>query len=219
MIGQGLEFVCPQCGVIRNCIMRERDSEKHIGFKEYYLDCYICHHKFTNSVIDQENERYFKEQKIAKEKGIYLVVKGEPVPQGRPRFASVQGKFIHAYDPKKSVNYKNLVKWHIRQFQMTYPEVPILKENIFMDLKVFRPIPTSFSKKKLELIKEGKLFPNTKPDTDNYVKTVLDAANGMVFKDDSAVIGILARKFYSDEPRIEVIFYEITDKDKFINLT
>ena len=65
MIGQGLEFVCPQCGVIRNCIMRERDSEKHIGFKEYYLDCYICHHKFTNSVIDQENERYFKEQKIA----------------------------------------------------------------------------------------------------------------------------------------------------------
>ena len=211
MIGQGLTAFCPRCGKEEPCVLRERVNDK--GFNEYYLDCHLCYNKFTNSDIDQENKWYQKEQEMARENGIFLVVKGEPVPQGRPRFASVKGKFIHAYDPRESVNYKNLIKWHIRQFQTKYPNVPLLKENIFFELKVFRPIPASFSKKKRELIAQNKLFPNTKPDTDNYVKIVLDASNGMLFKDDSAVIGILARKYYSDNPRIEISLFEIQDEN------
>lgn len=205
---------CPRCERVHNCVMRERDTAD--GFKEFYLECYLCKHRFVSPEIERENIWYRKEQEMAKRNGIYLVVKGEPVPQGRPRFASVQGRFIHAYDPRESVTYKNLIKWHIRRFQNQYPKVPLLTENIFMDLKIFRQIPTSFSKKKRELIKEGKLFPNTKPDTDNYVKTILDAANGMLFKDDSAVIGILARKYYSDTPRIEAAFYQVENLDNFV---
>ena len=33
------------------------------------------------------------------------------------------------------------------------------------------------------------------------------------FKDDSAVIGILARKYYSDIPRIEVALFEVDNLD------
>ncbi|WP_423253215.1 RusA family crossover junction endodeoxyribonuclease [Melissococcus plutonius] len=34
---------------------------------------------------------------------------GQPVPQGRPRFAR-RGSRIQTYDPKSSVEYKKLVK-------------------------------------------------------------------------------------------------------------
>lgn len=210
MIGQGLKAVCPCCETLRPCIMRERKGKD--GFKEYYLQCYICKHTFTNAELEQENEWYRKEQELAARDSVFLVVKGEPVPQGRPRFASVKGRFVHAYDPKDSVVYKNLIKWHIRQFQNQYPQVPVLQENIIFSLKIFRSMPASFSKKKRQMVKDGLLFPNMKPDTDNYVKTVLDACNGMLFRDDSAVIGIFARKYYSDAPRIEATFLEMKDK-------
>lgn len=74
-----------------------------------------------------------------------------------------------------------------------------------MNLKVFRAIPKSFSKKKREEAALGYVRPTTKPDTDNYVKGVLDAFNGTVLKDDSVVCEIFARKFYSERPRIEVV--------------
>ena len=88
-----------------------------------------------------------------------------------------------------------------------YPEFKLLDKNIVMELEVFRHIPESFSKKKKEEAELRLLLPNTKPDTDNYVKTVQDAANGLIYKDDSSIVKIIASKFYSAVPRIEVSFY------------
>nr|DAK88926.1 MAG TPA: Endodeoxyribonuclease RusA [Caudoviricetes sp.] len=39
----------------------------------------------------------------------------------------------------------------------------------------------------------------------NHIKGISDALNGIVVKDDSQIVDILARKFYSDTPRIEVV--------------
>lgn len=43
-----------------------------------------------------------------------IVIYGEPVPQGRPKFASFGGH-VHAYDPAKSKNYKQLVRFWVTQ--------------------------------------------------------------------------------------------------------
>lgn len=40
---------------------------------------------------------------------IKFIVPGQPVPQGRPRFAR-RGNFVQTYDPQQSVDYKKLVK-------------------------------------------------------------------------------------------------------------
>ena len=45
---------------------------------------------------------------------IKVVIYGEPVAQGSPRFARV-GKYVHAYDPEKSKNYKQLVPFWVTQ--------------------------------------------------------------------------------------------------------
>ena len=134
---------------------------------------------------------------------IELIVYGDPVAQGRPRF-SRQGGFVRTYDPAKSKDYKQLIRLELQPL-LSDPNFKPIDRACSLFLKVFRTIPNSFSKKKREAASEGAIRPTTKPDTDNYVKGVLDALNGTVLKDDSVVCEIFARKFYSERPRIEVV--------------
>ena len=142
--------------------------------------------------------KYHKDKNL-----IELIVYGNPVAQGRPRF-SRQGGFVKAYDPIQSKSYKQLIRLELWPL-LSNPDFKPIDEACYLSLKVFRAIPKSFSKKKREEALLGCIRPTTKPDTDNYVKGVLDALNGTVLKDDSVVCEIFAWKFYSERPRIEVV--------------
>lgn len=141
--------------------------------------------------------KYYKD-----ENQIELIVYGNPVAQGRPRF-SRQGGFVRTYDPVKSKSYKQLIRLELQPL-LSNPDFTPINQACRLFLKVFRTIPNSFSKKKWEAAINGEIRPTTKPDTDNYVKGALDALNGTVLKDDSVVCAIFAQKFYSERPRIEV---------------
>lgn len=134
---------------------------------------------------------------------IELIVYGNPVAQGRPRF-SRQGGFVKAYDPIQSKSYKQLIRLELQPL-LSNPDFKPIDKACCLNLKVFRAIPKSFSKKKRYAASEGAIRPTTKPDADNYVKGVLDALNGIVVKDDSQIVDIVAKKFYSDTPRIEAV--------------
>lgn len=142
--------------------------------------------------------KYYKD-----ENQIELIVYGNPVAQGRPRF-SRQGGFVKAYDPIQSKSYKQLIRLELQPL-LSDPDFTPIDKACCLNLKVFRAMPKSFSKKKREEASLGYVRPTTKPDTDNYVKGVLDALNGTVLKDDSVVCEIFARKSYSERPRIEIV--------------
>lgn len=133
---------------------------------------------------------------------IDLVIYGEPVAQGRPKF-STAGGFARAYDPAKSRAYKDYIRLAAAQ-QMQGKS--LLDGALAMSIRVYRPIPKSMSKKKATLAEEGKIRPVTKPDLDNYVKAVKDALKGICWHDDSQVVSYIEPfgKWYSDRPRIEV---------------
>ena len=46
--------------------------------------------------------------------------------------------------------------------------------------------------------------PTKKPDWDNIGKVVADSLNQVAYRDDAQVVDSQVRKFYSDQPRIEV---------------
>ena len=139
-------------------------------------------------------------------KRIELVVYGNPVAQGRPRF-SRQGGFVRTYDPAKSKDYKAQIRLELQPL-LSRPEFSPIDRDCRLSLTVYRAIPKSFSKKNWQEALSGKIRPTTKPDTDNYVKGVLDALNGVILKDDSIVCELTAQKLYSDKPRIEVVIEE-----------
>lgn len=138
---------------------------------------------------------------------VKIIVPGHPVPQGRPRFAK-RGNFVTAYDPKNSKDYKRKIQDEIQPLFYRPERFEPFTKTCALTLYVFREIPKSFSKKRRMMAEEGLIRPTTKPDTDNYLKGVLDALNTVIFKDDSQVVDIIAQKFYSCEPRIEVIVIE-----------
>lgn len=139
---------------------------------------------------------------------IEFTVPGQVAAKGRPRFA-VNGKYVRAYTPEKTVNYENLVKMAFMQSIPEGVDDVKLQGAIRAEFRFFFPIPKSTPKKKHEQMAAGKIKPTKKPDLDNCIKSVLDALNKIAFDDDGQVVEVLAYKFYSENPRAVVFLEEI----------
>lgn len=133
-----------------------------------------------------------------------LVFEIEPVEQARPR-ATRMGRGIRLYDPKKVSVYKKqlamMCKFQYKQEPLTGP--------LKVELNFFRHVQSSLSKKKRELRLSGSHRPVVKPDTDNYIKSTLDGLNGILWEDDNQIVDLIAHKYYSDRPRVEVEVNEV----------
>jgi Holliday junction resolvase RusA-like endonuclease len=130
---------------------------------------------------------------------IQFVVYGEPVAQGRPK-ASRIGNGVRMYDPQKSRDFKD----YVRLVASEHAPAALLAGPLKMAVDVYRPIPKSFSKKKAAAAEAGDLRPTSKPDVDNYLKGIKDALKSVIWQDDSQVVEVVVRKWYSKKPRVEV---------------
>lgn len=143
---------------------------------------------------------------------VRFTVLGEPQGKGRPRFVArynpaTQKSFGQAHTPEKTIVYENLIRteysFQIKNFR--YPDDAMLD----MRILAYYSIPKSASKKKRIMMLEGKIRPTKKPDMDNVMKVVADSLNQVAYKDDTQIVDAQCRKFYSEEPRIEVIIRQI----------
>jgi Holliday junction resolvase len=136
---------------------------------------------------------------------IAFTIYGAPVPQGRPRMAVINGHPV-AYDPKPSRDFKRDVK------AVAQAHVPprLLTGPLIVQLRVYRPIPKSFSKRKREAALRGEIRPTTKPDLKNYIAGLEDALEGVIFANDSQIVGYGdSGKWYGDPPRVEIEIVEL----------
>ena len=134
---------------------------------------------------------------------VKFIVLGNPVGKGRPRFT----KTGHAFTPKDTVNYETLV--HMEYLNQCgnakFPDDAMLD----MRIKAYYSIPKSKSKKQQNLMREGIVRPIKKPDMDNCIKIIADALNKIAYRDDTQIVDCQVRKFYSDNPRVEVRILDI----------
>ena len=114
-----------------------------------------------------------------------------PIGSPRPRFRNT-GRFVQTYMPTSYTKHKDFIR----------EQMP----NALLDgeLKVtlsfhFKP-PKSWSDRK-KLLAIGQ-YKRTKPDIDNLIKTVLDAANKKVWQDDNQIVEISSLKQYAEVPKI-----------------
>lgn len=59
----------------------------------------------------------------------------------------------------------------------------------------------------------SRLWPHVKPDLDNYLKLILDALNGIFWRDDGQVCAITSAKVYGHPPRSIVRVSPLTVED------
>ena len=68
------------------------------------------------------------------------------------------------------------------------------------------------SMKRKLMMANGEERPTKKPDIDNVVKVYADALNHLAYHDDSQVVSITCEKYYSEEPRVEVILSDAEEE-------
>ena len=127
-----------------------------------------------------------------------FVIDGVPTAKGRPRFTSVGG-FARTYTPAKTKNAEGMIEW-LAINAMKKNQNILITEPLVVFIEFRMPIPKSFSKAKLLSCQCGETVPTVKPDADNLAKTVLDAMNKTVYKDDSQIVDLIIRKRYADKP-------------------
>lgn len=118
---------------------------------------------------------------------IEIVIKGEPVAKGRPRFS--RG---HTYTPKKTRDQEELIRATYISSGGKMLEGAIEAEFVF----IYEP-PKSTSRRKRELLMGSAKM--TRPDTDNLVKLCQDALNQVAYTDDSRIYRIVSEKVYGPE--------------------
>ena len=133
---------------------------------------------------------------------IHFKIEGKPVPQGRPRAARM-GAGVRMYDPPKSKAYKQMVAAKVRSY-MKINGIEMMEEPLIVHLNFYFKPPKSYTKKKLKLIEEGKLYYTKLGDIDNLAKGLLDGCNKLLFKDDAQIVSLTSSKHYGKEDYVDV---------------
>jgi len=134
-------------------------------------------------------------------------VDATPVPKARARYVR-RGNHISTYTPDKTRNYESLIKQAaIEAMGSSEP----LETPVTLYLYIRAPIPKSLPKKRMEACLNGLEKPIKKPDASNVLKSVEDAMNGVVYKDDSQIVNIHVSKVYSSVSGIDVCIKECLD--------
>jgi Holliday junction resolvase RusA-like endonuclease len=119
---------------------------------------------------------------------VNVVFEGEPLGKGRPRL----GRGGHTYTPAKTKTYeKNLQALFVQAVGLGKAD----KTSSF-GLRIL-----AYRSNHLRV------------DLDNILKCVCDAANKVVWADDSQVVEILAKRLYDQQrPRLEILIYRILEE-------
>ncbi len=131
---------------------------------------------------------------------IEFTVSGIPVAKARPRVTK-----FGTYTPQKTKDYEQLVQWSYKN----KCKGQAIEGPIKITITFFMYIPKNTSKVRTKRKIAREILPTKKPDWDNMAKAVTDALNGLAYKDDNQIVEAHIYKFYSEEPRAEIIITEV----------
>lgn len=139
---------------------------------------------------------------------VCFAIPGKPQGKARARtFYNPKTKGMTSITPEKTVLYENLVATCYMQAagELRYPDDANLSVRI---QAFFEPAKSTPKKKRAEML-SGVILPSKKPDIDNIVKSILDALNGVAYRDDTQVVELHVRKQYGERPRVEVLIQPV----------
>lgn len=129
---------------------------------------------------------------------IIIEVQGKPQAWQRVK----RGKYGKPYVPPETAAYKEAIG--LAANKAMGGAIPF-DGPVELHATFFMPIPKRFTKGQRRDAITNRLYPVTRPDTDNLLKGVLDGIDKIVTNDDAQVVRVTATKYYSETPRTEVL--------------
>jgi len=116
-------------------------------------------------------------------------IPGPIVAKARPR-VTVRGNKPRAYTPKKSADFEKVVAG-------SCPLDSPVEGAVDLRVNMYLGIPKSWSKQKTADAAAGQIKPISRPDLDNYLKSIMDGLNGVAYLDDSQIVRLSITKEYA----------------------
>lgn len=153
-----------------------------------------------------------------------VVLEGDPRGKGRPKFAA-RGSFVTVYTDKETAAYEKLIQEEVlrliggevlvhntkqikrRTFIEAYTDMggkPMFTCPVRVEMEIRHPIRSSWTKAKTAGALNGSIAATVKSDIDNVIKIWFDAFNFCMWKDDTQVIEVHAKKMFAEEPSVLV---------------
>jgi Holliday junction resolvase RusA-like endonuclease len=124
-------------------------------------------------------------------------VPGKPVSKARPRFTKQGHTFT---DKGTKQGESNVLACYASACGMHAPH----EGSVALSIVAADPVPTSRPKWWQAAALDGSMRHTKRPDLDNALKLVMDALNGVAYKDDSQIDRIEAVKRYGTKPGVFV---------------
>jgi Holliday junction resolvase RusA-like endonuclease len=198
-----LDF-CDRNFVLSHALAKHPNSLREKGTKK------VPEGNFAVQIGSKSGKCGFANQKIIRKNGgvlmkIKFTVQGEPFGKERPRICR-KGPKVFAFTPAKTASYEKVVR-------AQYKEKIGIKFEGKIPIKVkiiaYYKIPERASEKQIGEMVAGLILPTKKPDVDNICKLILDALSGVCYEDDVQICKLEIKKFYSENPRVELEIEEI----------
>lgn len=118
-----------------------------------------------------------------------------PVAKGRGRVGMIAGK-ARVFTPAKTRKAENELKYFLTQQNPPMFDCPIC---VCIEFVFVRPASVKAKKRPHHSVK---------PDLSNVIKTVEDAANGILWRDDSQIVTLISRKSYGERASIKITIWK-----------
>jgi Holliday junction resolvase RusA-like endonuclease len=144
---------------------------------------------------------------------IKIVIDGQPTAKARARTRRVKGKTT-TYDPQ--VDEKTTFRWRLRSALSRCDDIAgLFLRRIEVTIAYEMSLPLSMGKtERSRLLGTGHA---KRPDLDNLAKFTLDAANGVLWRDDAQIESLNLRKYWGYEPRTIIIVDYLTNGEANAN--
>ncbi len=135
----------------------------------------------------------------------FFTLDGKVRGKGRPRFRR-RGNYVQTYTDEATRDYEAAIRKAFAQQNL--PQAPL---DGALDVRIMACYGKTkgMSKAFWERCENGEEHPTKKPDADNIAKAVLDALNGIAFKDDNQVVALSVFKKYYYEDKLVVSIIEL----------
>lgn len=130
-----------------------------------------------------------------------VTVEGKIKGKARPRHNTKTGR---TFTPADTVQYENWVRLCYQEQDGRYFEGAVRAK-----ITAYYKVPKSYSKKRVQAIRECLDQPQKKPDSDNIAKIILDSLNKIAYEDDSQVVELKVFKRWTE--KLERIEFELEE--------
>ena len=138
-----------------------------------------------------------------------IVIPGQPISKHRPRF-SRHGRKVVTYSDQGD-DYERISS--IVECQTTIGSIILGSVTVDMGFFFERPKSHFRTGRYAGILKDSAPELHiVKPDVDNCIKWILDIFNDIIWKDDTQVVEITAKKMYAEEARTEIIINYLEKK-------